>query len=129
MVDSLAVPDPDDRIGAVFAALACPIRRTIIERLARLGPQKVTDLARPFQISKQAVTKHIRVLEAAGLLRREIRGRIHRCSLDAAPMDNAAGWIEQYRMLWESRLDALGAYLEDAQREPDSPNPEIHTET
>jgi DNA-binding transcriptional ArsR family regulator len=100
----------DAALDRVLEALADPTRRAIIERLAR-GEAKVTELARPFEISLNAVSKHLRVLERAGLMRRTVRGREHHCALRAEPMREAAQWIERYRAFWEGRLDALESYL------------------
>jgi DNA-binding transcriptional ArsR family regulator len=98
-------------LDATFGALADPTRRAILARLAQ-GEATVTELAEPFRVSLPAISKHLRVLESAGLLQREIDGRVHRCRLAAAPMKNAAAWIEQYRAFWESQFDALEKYLE-----------------
>jgi DNA-binding transcriptional ArsR family regulator len=97
-------------LDRTLAALADPTRRAIIRRLER-GAAKVTELAEPFDMSLNAVSKHLRVLEAAGLMRRTVRGREHYCALEAAPMRAAAEWIEHYRAFWEGRLDALEQYL------------------
>ncbi len=98
-------------LDATFGALADPTRRAILARLAR-GEAMVTELAAPFAMSLPAISKHLRVLESAGLLLREINGRVHRCRLAAGPMKNAAAWIAQYRAFWESQFDALEKYLE-----------------
>ncbi len=99
-------------LDTTFGALADPTRRAILARLAR-GQAMVTELAKPFAMSLPAISKHLRVLESARLLRREIDGRVHRCRLAAEPMKNAAGWIEQYRAFWETQFEALEKYLED----------------
>src|SRR5277367_4712139 len=101
----------DAPLDATFGALADPTRRAILARLAR-GEATVTELAAPFDVSLPAVSKHLRVLESAGLLRREIDGRIHRCRLAPRPMKDAAAWIETYRVFWEAQLEALANYLE-----------------
>jgi len=98
-------------LDATFGALADPTRRAILARLAR-GEAMVTELAAPFAMSLPAISKHLRVLESAGLLLREINGRVHRCRLAADPMKDAAGWIEQYRAFWDTQFDALEKYLE-----------------
>jgi DNA-binding transcriptional ArsR family regulator len=98
-------------LDATFGALSDPTRRAILARLAR-GEAKVTELAEPFRMSLPAISKHLRVLESAGLLHREIEGREHRCRLAAAPMKSAAAWIEQYRGFWETQFDSLAQYLE-----------------
>lgn len=97
-------------LDGVFQALADPTRRAIVKRLS-VGPALVTELAAPFDMSLNAVSKHLRVLERAGLLRREIRGREHHCALEAAPLEGAAEWIEFYRRFWTTRLDALETLL------------------
>jgi DNA-binding transcriptional ArsR family regulator len=98
-------------LDATFGALADPTRRAILARLT-LGEATVNELAAPFDVSLPAVSKHLRVLESAGLLQREIDGRIHRCRLAAQPMKDAAAWIETYRAFWEAQLDALANYLD-----------------
>jgi DNA-binding transcriptional ArsR family regulator len=100
-----------DRLDQTFAALADPTRRAILARLAE-GESTVGDLARPFEISRPAISKHLRVLERAGLVRRARDGRLSRCGLDASPMRDAAEWVEEYRQFWESQLDALARFLE-----------------
>lgn len=87
-------------------ALADPTRRAILERLSA-GAARVTDIAKPFAISLNAVSKHIRILERAALVRRERQGREHMLSLNPAPLDEAAAWIETQRQFWTTRLDAL----------------------
>jgi len=99
------------RLDLVFAALADPTRRAILARLAE-SEATVGDLARPFEISRPAISKHLRVLERAGLVRRARDGRLSRCGLDATPMRDAAEWVETYRVFWESQLAALSRYLE-----------------
>ncbi len=106
-----------NRLDEVFFALGCETRRLILRHLARRGVQKVSDLAKPFAMTKQAITKHLKILERAGLIRREVRGREHHCSLEATPMHRAATWLEEYRQFWEGSLDSLGAYLEETQRD------------
>jgi DNA-binding transcriptional ArsR family regulator len=97
-------------------ALADPTRRAILEHLSR-GEARVTDLAQPFLISLNSVSKHIRLLERAGLVRREVRGREHLLSFNAQPLDSAAEWIERHRAQWVSRLRALDALLKEEDRE------------
>ena len=98
-------------LNRTFAALADPTRRRILAHLAR-GDRRVTDLARPHAMSLPAVSKHLRVLEKAGLLRRRRYGRVHEMQLDAKPLKQAAQWVEEYRKFWEGSLDRLTAYLE-----------------
>jgi DNA-binding transcriptional ArsR family regulator len=104
---------PTAPLDAIFGALADPTRRAILARL-RQGEARITELAEPFRVSLPAVSKHVRILESAGLLEREINGRVHRCRLAAEPLRNAAAWIEQYRAFWEAQFDALAKYLETA---------------
>jgi DNA-binding transcriptional ArsR family regulator len=98
-------------LNRTFAALADPTRRRILAHLAR-GDRRVTDLARPHAMSLPAVSKHLRVLEKAGLLRRRRYGRVHEMQLDAKPLKQAAQWVEEYRKFWEASLDRLADYLE-----------------
>jgi DNA-binding transcriptional ArsR family regulator len=104
------------RLDTTFAALSDPTRRAILARLA-LGETRVTDLAEPFRISLPAISRHLKVLEGAGLLKRERDGRVHRCRLEAGPMEEAARWIEEYRRFWERQFDALERYLEETSEE------------
>jgi DNA-binding transcriptional ArsR family regulator len=97
-------------LDSTFAALADPTRRAILARLA-IAETNVTALAAPFAMSLPAVSKHLRILESAGLLRRTVAGRVHRCRLAAQPMRDATAWMEQYRVFWESQLDALEKFL------------------
>src|SRR5262245_30914351 len=105
-------------IDHTLMALADPTRRAILERLSK-GEARVTELARPFTISLNAVSKHIRMLERANLVRRRCVGREHFLSLNREPLDEAAAWIEAQRAIWTARLDALDALLraEEAQAE------------
>jgi DNA-binding transcriptional ArsR family regulator len=98
-------------LDSTFGALADPTRRAILARLAQ-GPATVSELAAPFAVSLPAVSKHLRVLESAGLLRRRIAGRVHHCRLVPQPMKDAAAWMETYRAFWETQFDALAKYLE-----------------
>jgi DNA-binding transcriptional ArsR family regulator len=98
-------------LDRTFAALADPTRRRILAHLAR-GDKRVTHLARPHAMSLPAVSKHLRVLEKAGLLRRRRFGRVHEMQLEAKPLKQAAQWVEEYRKFWEGSLDRLAAFLE-----------------
>jgi DNA-binding transcriptional ArsR family regulator len=98
-------------LDSTFSALADPTRRRIIESLSR-QEMRVTELAEPFAMSLPAVSKHLRVLENAGLLKRRRLGREHHLELNPAPIQRASNWIEQYRKFWEGSLDALAEYLE-----------------
>lgn len=105
------------RLDAVFGALADPTRRAMLRELAR-RPRTVGELAAPFAISLAGASKHVQVLERAGLIRREIQGRVHLCTLDARPLHAGAEWIRHYERFWNRRLDVLDALLraEDAAR-------------
>lgn len=98
-------------LDAVFAALAHPIRRSIVERLAE-GDCTVGDLAAPHDVSMPAISRHLRVLEDAGLLEQTPDGRVRRCALKAKPLSAAFGWIVQYRLFWEETLEEIAARLE-----------------
>ncbi len=102
----------EETLNHTFAALGDPTRRSILARL-REGSATVGQLAEPFDMSLNAVSKHIQVLERAGLVHREIRGREHHCSLSPMPLRDATAWSEQFRVFWEQRLDALDTYLRD----------------
>ena len=104
-------------LDATFGALSDPTRRAILARLAQ-GQAMVTELAEPFEMSLPAISKHLRVLESAGLLKREIDGRIHRCRLAAEPMKSAAAWIARYQAFWEKQFDALEKYLQEIEKWP-----------
>jgi len=99
-------------LDATFSALADPTRRAILGQLAT-REMSVSELAEPFDMSLPAVSKHLRVLERAGLLRQEKDGRVRRCQLVADPMRAADEWIALYRPFWESQLDALGDFLNE----------------
>lgn len=106
--------EPD--LDAVFAALSDSTRRAIIARLAG-GPATVSELAEPFAMSLPAVSKHLKVLEQAGLLDRKRVGRTHTMHLDPNAMDTADEWLQRTRAFWESRLDALARYLDQEEEE------------
>ncbi len=103
-----------DRLDATFAALADPTRRAILARLAS-GEASVTELARPFEISLPAVSKHLKVLERAGLIARGRAAQWRPCRLEAAPLKDASDWLEEYRRFWEQSLDRLDDYLRELQ--------------
>jgi DNA-binding transcriptional ArsR family regulator len=105
-----------DALSATFAALADPTRRAILARLAS-GEASVTALAEPFDMSLPAVSKHLKVLERAGLIARNREAQWRRCRLDASPLRDVSAWIDQYREFWEERLDRLEAYLAELQQD------------
>jgi len=105
----------DKHLDETLAALADPTRRKILERLSH-GEARVTELAEPFQISLNSVSKQIRILERAGLVRRHVRGREHILSIRVKPLDTAADWIEGRRDLWVRRLQALDDLLQEEDR-------------
>jgi len=103
-----------DRLSATFSALADPTRRAILARLAS-GETSVTELAEPFHISLPAVTKHLNVLERAGLITRSRQAQWRPCRLQAQPLREVLGWVEQYRAFWEQKFDRLEEYLRELQ--------------
>jgi DNA-binding transcriptional ArsR family regulator len=107
----------------VYAALAHPARREIVTRLARRGEARVTEIASSFDVSLNAVSKHLKVLERAGLVRRSVIGRDHWLKLDAAPLAAAEAWIGRQRRFWEESLDGLEAYVAKKKR-TETPNRE-----
>ena len=111
MVNYQQGPGHETGLDAVFGALADPTRRAILARLAE-GSTTVGALATPFAISPPAVSRHLKVLEKAGLLARDRQGRVHRCRLEAQAMAEAADWIAGTRAFWEDRLERLARYLE-----------------
>jgi len=109
---NLVVNYQQRRLDLAFGALAHPIRRGILARLST-GEASISELAKPFKVSAPAITKHMKILEEAGLLSRKKRGREHRCKLEAERMAEAERWIERQRSLWNDRLDALERYLKE----------------
>jgi DNA-binding transcriptional ArsR family regulator len=103
-----------DRLSATFAALADPTRRAILARLAS-GETTVSELARPFEMSLPAVTKHLKVLQRAGLISQGRQAQWRPCKLEAQPLQDVSNWVEQYRQFWELRLDRLEEYLRELQ--------------
>ncbi len=118
MTPALAPTLASTRLDHTMMALADPTRRAILQRLS-VREARVTELAEPFAMSLNAVSKHIRVLERAELVSRRREGREHILSFNAAPLDEAAEWIERQRAFWTARLDALEKLLQ----EPEPPNP------
>lgn len=110
---------PADQLSTTFAALADPTRRAILARLVD-GECSVTELAEPFDMSMPAVSKHLRVLERAGLIARGREAQWRPCRIEAGPLKEVADWAEQYRQIWEQRLDRLDAYLQELQQKEKS---------
>jgi DNA-binding transcriptional ArsR family regulator len=104
-----------DHLSSTFAALADPTRRAILARLVS-GEASVNELAEPFDMSLPAVSKHLKVLENAGLIARGREAQWRPCRLEAARLKDAVDWLEHYRKFWEDRLDGLGVYLRELQR-------------
>ena len=105
----------DDQLSLTFAALADPTRRAILARLAD-GEATVNELAEPFSISLQAISKHLKVLERAGLITRDRDAQWRPCRLEPAPLENASDWIERYREIWRDRFDRLEQEIQAMQR-------------
>ena len=105
---------PSDHLSVTLAALADPTRRAILSRLA-LGETSVAELAKPFAISAPAVTKHLKVLQRAGLVTQTRQAQYRPCRLNPRPLREVADWVEAYRQMWEQRLDRLEDYLEKLQ--------------
>src|SRR5438552_5921778 len=105
----------EERLSETFAALANATRRSILARLAR-GAATVNELAEPFELTLPAISKHIKVLERAGLVRRGQRAQYRPCALDAAALEEVSAWAEQYRPVWEARFDRMDDYLAQLQR-------------
>lgn len=103
-----------DRLSRTFSALADPTRRAILHRLAK-GETSVSELAAPFDMSLPAISKHLKVLERTGLITRSRNAQVRPCRLDAAPLREAAGWLEYYRQFFEQSFERLDEYLQDLQ--------------
>ncbi len=106
---------PLDHLSTTFAALADPTRRAILARLAT-GEATVTELAAPFKMSLPGFSKHLKVLESAGLISKGREAQWRPCRIEAAPLKDVAEWAERYRAIWERRLDRLDIYLKDLTR-------------
>jgi DNA-binding transcriptional ArsR family regulator len=105
-------------LDKTFGALSDPTRRAMIQRLAR-GESTVTELAQPFDMSLPAISKHVRILEQAGILVRRKTGRTFHCRLQPRPLEDATQWVERHRMFWEKQLDSLAAFLADTKKQGD----------
>ena len=111
------MPVADEDLSVTFAALADPTRRAILERLA-LGEATVSELAEPFALTQQAISKHLKVLERAGLISRSRAAQTRPCQLETGRLDSAADWIGRHRQLWEERYDRLDEHLAALRRRP-----------
>ena len=105
----------DDTLNTVFSALADPTRRKILEALSD-GHASVTELAEPHSMSLPAISKHLRILEDAGLIVRERNGRVHRMHLHSKPLKDATAWLDRYRNFWNTRLDSLDSFLNKSKK-------------
>ena len=114
-----------DRLSSTFQALADPTRRAILARLSK-GEASVTELAAPFSMSMPAISKHLKVLERASLISRGKEAQWRPCKLEAAPLEAASDWVEQYRAMWEARFDRLDAYLKEVQEKEVKPTTRKH---
>ena len=104
----------NDQLDLVFQALANRTRRALLARL-KSGPAMVTELAKPFGMSLNAISKHLLVLERAGLINRKVEGRVHSCALQAGPMASAEEWLSAYQIFWEDKLDKFSHFVETDQ--------------
>lgn len=114
----------DEQLDKVFRALSHSVRRQLLARLSQ-GEGMISELAEPFQMSFPAVSKHLRVLEQAGLVAIEVDGRVHRCTLRAEPLRAVEKWLELYRVFWNENLDALAQFLEN-ENQSESPQSKIN---
>jgi DNA-binding transcriptional ArsR family regulator len=109
-------PSSEDRLDAILHALSDRTRRALLSRLAT-GPAMVGELAKPIALTRMAVSKHLRVLEDAGLVSRTIDGRVHRCALRSEPLQEVERWLASYRAFWTEKLQALASFAEDSDRD------------
>ncbi len=100
----------EENLNLVFSALSDPTRRAMLKRLGQ-DEMSIADLSEPFKMTKSAITKHVKVLENAGLLKRTIDGRVHHCRLNIAPLEKASDWMKFYKSFWNEKLDNLDEYL------------------
>lgn len=117
MISAPAPPVDDDRLTETFAALANGTRRDLLAHLAN-GAATVNELAEPFEMTLPAISKHLKVLERAGLVTRGRHAQYRPCAIDADPLREVSDWVDQYRPMWESRLDRLDDYLRQLQQQP-----------
>jgi len=115
---------PQDRLSTTFAALADPTRRAILARLSS-GETTVTELAEPFAMSLPAISKHLKVLERAGLIARGREAQWRPCRLEAEPLKDATAWLERYRAIWEPSFDRLDLYLQRTQKRTGQAKPQV----
>ncbi len=105
----------EENLTLVFSALSDPTRRAMLKRLGQ-NEMSIADLSEPFAITKSAITKHVKVLENAGLLKRTIDGRVHHCRLNIAPLEEASDWMKFYQSFWNDKFDRLSKYLVDPEK-------------
>lgn len=118
----------EDRLDRILHALSDPTRRSLLKRLAS-GPAIVSELAEPFDMTRIAVSKHLRVLERARLVSRTIDGRVHRCTLTAGPLREVERWLLGYRAFWTQKLEALAHYAEQSDNDPRLKRRGLHERT
>lgn len=111
----------DDRLSQIFSALANPTRRAILERLAE-GEATVNELAEPFKMTLPGISKHIKILERAGLITQGKLAQYRPCTIDATPIQEVANWTEQYRHIWESRFDRMDDYIQHLKNNQETDN-------
>jgi DNA-binding transcriptional ArsR family regulator len=108
---ALADPAIEDRLDLVFQALANRTRRAILRRVSN-GPARITELAAPFEMALPSISKHVAILERAGLINRSVQGRVHSCAFDPGPLASADEWLSAYRTFWTDNLDGLARFVE-----------------
>lgn len=106
------VNSKEQQLNQIFSVLSDPTRRAMLKRLEQ-GEMSVADLSHPFDMTKSAITKHVKILENSGLLKRTIEGRIHYCRLEAEPLKSASEWMKFYERFWSNKLDALDTFLNE----------------
>lgn len=106
----------EQQLNKIFSALSDPTRRAMLLRLAE-EDMSVSDLSMPFKMTKSAITKHVKILESAGLLKRTIDGRVHYCRFEAKPLKQATQWMQFYELFWNNKFDALDTFLTESNRE------------
>ncbi|WDR05402.1 metalloregulator ArsR/SmtB family transcription factor [Devosia rhodophyticola] len=116
-MNAAALPLADDRLDIIFQALANRTRRALVARLAQ-GAAKVTDLAAPFEMSLAAISKHLLVLENAGMVDRSVQGRVHICALNTGALASADQWLDTYKAFWDDKLENFAQFVETENAQP-----------